>query len=181
MLRNTRHSYGVLARAFHWLSALAVLGALVCIEINDFFPRGSAERLLLLLWHIDAGLLTALLLVPRLLWRLGNRPPDITPPPSALFQLLARAGHWALYGLMLALPLFGVLALQAAGKPVALFGHPLPALLPAWPGLGHVLKEVHELLGNLLLAVLAVHVAASVWHHRILRDDTLTRLIGPRR
>ncbi|WP_174873025.1 cytochrome b [Vogesella oryzae] len=181
MLRNSQHSYGVLARAFHWLSAIAVLGALFCIEINDFFPRGSAERLQLLLWHIDAGLLTALLLVPRLLWRLGNRPPQITPAPQPLFQLLAHAGHWALYGLMLALPLFGVLAQQAAGKPVALFGVAVPALLAPMPEYRHLLREIHELLGNLMIAALALHVAAAVWHHRFLRDNTLTRLIGPLR
>ncbi|SCK13212.1 cytochrome b [Vogesella sp. LIG4] len=181
MLRNSQHSYGLAARVFHWLSAIAVLTALFCVEINGFWPRGSAERMQLLLWHIDAGLLTALLLVPRLLWRLGNRPPVITPLPSPLVQRLAHAGHWTLYALMLLLPLFGVLTQQAGGKPVALFGIAMPAFIAPAPGLRHLWREIHGLLGNLLLIVLAIHVAAAVWHHRFLRDDTLTRLIGPQR
>jgi cytochrome b561 len=39
MLKNSQHSYGRLARAFHWLSALAVIAALAFIEFKDIAPR----------------------------------------------------------------------------------------------------------------------------------------------
>jgi hypothetical protein len=43
----------------------------------------------------------------------------------------------------------------------------------------HNLKEIHEALGNLLLWLAIFHAAAAVWHHRFVKDDTLTRLTGP--
>ena len=44
MLRNSPHSFGWPARWLHWLTAAAVIAALVFIETKDWFPRGSATR-----------------------------------------------------------------------------------------------------------------------------------------
>ncbi|POZ61565.1 cytochrome b [Chromobacterium alticapitis] len=181
MLRNSQLSYGRVARALHWLCALAVIAALVLIELKGFFPKGSATRGALSYSHIQAGLIVLLLVLPRLAWRLGNPPPAITPAPSPLMALLAHAGHWALYALMLALPLLGIAFIQAAGREVAFLGLALPALLPTDPALGKQLKEVHELLGNILLWLSILHAAAAVWHHAIVKDDTVTRMVGPLR
>lgn len=179
MIRNSSDRYGLAARGFHWLSALAVLLALFCIEITDFFPRGSAQRMQLIIWHINGGLLVGLLLVPRLLWRLGNPPPAITPPLSSMMRRMAHGGHGLLYLLMLLLPLLGMLAQQSDGKPVALFGWRLPVFIAALPDWHHLLRELHGLAGNLLLIMLVLHVLAALWHHRVLHDNTLTRLLGP--
>ncbi|OHX11404.1 cytochrome b [Chromobacterium sphagni] len=181
MLRNSSQSYGRIARALHWLCALAVIAALVFIEIKGNFPKGSAVRGGLSYAHIQAGLIVLLLALPRLGWRLGNPPPAITPRPGRAAALLAHAGHWALYGLMLALPILGIAFIQANGREVSFFGLTLPALLSPAPALGKQLKDVHELLGNVLLWLSILHAAAAVWHHRLLKDDTLTRLIGPLR
>ncbi|KUM03381.1 cytochrome b [Chromobacterium subtsugae] len=181
MLRNSSQSYGRVARALHWLCALAVIAALVFIELKGNFPKGDPVRGGLSYAHIQAGLIVLLLVVPRLAWRLGNPPPGITPRPSPLMKLLAHAGHWALYALMLALPILGIAFIQARGGEVALFGLALPAMLAPDPAFGRQLKDAHELLGNVLLWLSILHAAAAVWHHRFVKDDTLTRLIGPLR
>ncbi|UTH74287.1 cytochrome b [Chromobacterium sp. IIBBL 290-4] len=181
MLRNSQHSYGRVARALHWLCAAAIIAALVFIEIKGNFPKGSDVRSGLSYAHIQAGLIVLLLALPRLLWRLGNRPPDITPKPHRHADLLAHAGHWALYALMIALPILGIAFIQAKGREVGLFGLALPTLVSPDPALGGQLKDLHELLGNVLLWLSILHAAAAVWHHRFLKDDTLTRLIGPLR
>ncbi|QEL55801.1 cytochrome b [Chromobacterium paludis] len=181
MLRNSQLSYGRVARGLHWLCALAVIAALAIIELKGFFPKGSAARGALSYAHIQAGLIVLLLVLPRLAWRLGNPPPAITPAPSPLMKQLSHAGHWALYALMLALPVLGIAFIQANGREVAFFGLALPALLPTDPALGRPLKEIHELLGNALLWLSILHAAAAVWHHAIVKDNTVTRLIGPLR
>lgn len=181
MLRNSELSYGRVARALHWLCALAVILALAFIELKGNFPKGSATRGNLSYAHIQAGLIVLLLVIPRLAWRLGNPPPAITPEPSALMKLLAHAGHWALYALMLALPILGIAFIQANGREVAFFGLALPTLMPNNPALGKELKEFHELLGNVLLWLSILHAAAAIWHHAVVKDNTVTRLVGPLR
>ncbi|MGC0150880.1 cytochrome b [Chromobacterium vaccinii] len=181
MLRNTPHSYGKIARALHWLCALAVIATLVFIELKGNFPKGDPVRGALSYAHIQAGLIILLLVLPRLAWRLGNPPPGISPSPSPLMTLLAHAGHWALYALMLALPILGIAFIQAKGGEVALFGLPLPTLLAVNPPQGKELKEIHELLGNALLWLSVLHAAAAAWHHFIVKDDTVTRLTGTMR
>ncbi|OHX18676.1 cytochrome B [Chromobacterium amazonense] len=181
MLRNSELSYGRVARALHWLCALAVILALVFIELKGNFPKGDPVRSGLSYGHIQAGLIVLLLVIPRLAWRLGNPPPAIDPAPSALMKLLAHAGHWALYALMLALPILGIAFIQAGGREVAFFGLALPQLLSPDPALGKQLKNIHELLGNVLLWLSILHAAAAVWHHAVVKDNTVTRLIGPLR
>ncbi|AXE32401.1 cytochrome B [Chromobacterium phragmitis] len=181
MLRNTSRSYGQIARALHWLCALAVIAALVVIELKGNFPKGSATRGNLSFVHIQAGLIVLLLVLPRIAWRLSNPQPEISPKPSRLSVLLAHAGHWALYALMLALPLLGIAFIQAKGGQVALLGLPIPAFMPNDPALGKELKSIHELLGNVLLWLSILHAAAAAGHHLLLKDDTLTRMTGPMR
>lgn len=181
MLKNSQHSYGQLTRALHWLSALAVIAALAFIEVKDFFPKGTALRDAMKFGHFQAGLIVLLVVLPRLLWRVNNRVPDITPAPNKPSLLLAHVTHWALYALMLALPLLGIAIVQGSGHTLAFFGMPLPVLFSISQAAAHDLKEVHEALGNVLLWLVILHVAAAIWHHRFVKDDTLTRLTGPLR
>ncbi|OWY39939.1 cytochrome B [Xenophilus sp. AP218F] len=181
MLRNSHHSYGRLARALHWLCALAIIAALACIEIKGFFPKGSALRDGMKFAHVQAGLIVLLLILPRLLWRVSNPVPAISPAPGKLAMLAAHAMHWALYALMLALPLLGVAFMQGNGREVALFGMTLPTLFAVDPAAARNWKDLHELLGNVLLWGVILHAAAALWHHAIVKDDTLARLTGPLR
>jgi cytochrome b561 len=179
MLKNTAHSYGKLARAFHWLGALGVIVALVLIELRGFTPKGTAIHDAMRYGHIQAGLIVLLLLLPRLLWRVSNREPVITPAPKPSAMLLAHLAHWALYALMLAIPLLGVAMVQGAGKDVVFLGNTLPVFFTISKDLAHQLKELHELLGNVIMWLAGLHIAAAIWHHRAAGDDTLSRMTGP--
>jgi len=65
--------YSFTMRALHWLVVLAVLIAVVAIEIMDFFPKGSAERAALFIIHQTAGLSLLALMVLRLLARVATQ------------------------------------------------------------------------------------------------------------
>lgn len=150
----------------HWL--VAVLIALQFV-LNDpisaawrAFSRGQdgAETISvganwLVLAHVYCG---ALVLVFAL-WRLALRAKRGVPLPpegsSVAMQKAAHLGHLALYALMILLPLTGIAAWFFAIEPAA---------------------EAHEILTNLLLAVLALHVAAALWHHFVRGDGLLWRM-----
>jgi cytochrome b561 len=64
------------------------------------------------------------------------------------------------------------------GMPVMMFGVELPKLLatraPGWGWTG----DVHGLLANyLMLALVALHVAAGLYHYLVRRDGVLQRML----
>lgn len=180
-LRNTPTHYGAVARALHWLPAALVIGGLALVEMHELFPKGSAPRVAAMAGHFQAGLLAFALVWPRLLWLIVDRPPAITPEPPALQMVIGKAVHGLLYLLLIALPVLGVVMMQANGKPVALLGMPLPLLTGEDKGFADQIKEVHELLGNAMIVLIVAHVVGALWHHIRQGDDTLLRMLPPRR
>lgn len=164
----------------HWLMLLLLAAVYACIELRELFPKGSPTREAFKSWHFALGLTVLALVALRLLARrLGGVPP-ITPPPAPWQRLVARAMHWALYALMIALPLLGWALLSAAGKPIVWFGLELPALVGADPALAKSLKMWHERIATAGYWLIGLHAAAALFHHYVRRDDTLLRML-PRR
>jgi cytochrome b561 len=61
---------------------------------------------------------------------------------------------------------------------VSLFGWiTFPALVAENRELHETLESVHEWLFYVLLAVALVHIVASIYHHVVLKDDTLRRML----
>jgi len=83
-----------------------------------------------------------------------------------------------LYGLMIALPLSGWLMLSAAGKPIPFFGWELPALVAPNRSLATAVDDVHEAIATAGYWLIGLHAAAALFHHYIVRDNTL-RLMLP--
>jgi cytochrome b561 len=78
---------------------------------------------------------------------------------------------------MVVIPLSGWLMSSAKGFQTVWFGVlPIPDLVGRDKALGDVLQEVHEALNVLLMLTLAGHVTAALWHHFVLKDDTLRRM-----
>lgn len=164
-------------RALHWLMAGLVILALVCIYSKGWFDKGTPIRSLLSATHIFAGLTVGWLLLPRWLVRLRHPLPAIEPPAPRWQTAFAHAAHLALYAGMLALPLLGVLFMQANGREVHYLGWTLPTLIDPNPATYHALKEIHENVGVTLLVLVALHAVAALWHHRVQRDNTLHRML----
>ena len=103
----------------------------------------------------------------------------------------AHLTHFALYLLLIAMPLSGWLMVSTStlGIPTLYFNlfqvpHlPVPAFLGEPAVAEATLKEVHETLALLLIIVVVLHIAAALKHHFVDRDDVLTRMVstGPGR
>jgi len=167
--------YTAVARAFHWLLALAIIGSFsVGVYMTDL--PFSPTRLKLYNWHKWAGVTILALSALRLLWRLTHRPPaDL---PMAVWQRrAAHAAHWAMYGLFFAVPLSGWAYSSAAGFPIVLFGVlPLPDFVAKNQELAEAIKPLHGNLAWLLAGVAALHAAAALKHHFVDRDGLLQRM-----
>ena len=169
--------YTATAKLLHWLIALMIFGMLGF----GFYMTGldlSPTKLELYSWHKWAGVTVFALVLVRLAWRIGHKPPALPAHMPAIERLAAHAGHHLLYVLMLAIPLSGWLMSSAKGFQTVWFGVlPLPDLLAKNPDLGDLLKEMHEALNWALFILVGLHIAGALKHHVIDRDSTLRRML----
>ena len=180
-LRNSAETWGVVARAFHWLIALLVLAQFIIGAIAEEMKLTPA-KLDLFVWHKSIGVTVLVLALLRLAWRLGNRPPA---PPAATphwERRLAALAHLALYVLIFAVPLSGWWVSDASRVPFkAFFLVPMPDFIATDRALQEAAAEVHEALTMTLLLVVVLHIGAALRHHFLLHDDVLRRMLAGRR
>jgi len=77
---------------------------------------------------------------------------------------------------MIGAPLAGWAALSAFGKPIPFFGINLPALLAQNKELGRNIIEVHEAVGTFGYFLIGGHAVAALYHHYVVKDNTLLRM-----
>ena len=165
------------AKGLHWLMTILFFGLLALGFYMHDLPL-SPQKLQLYSWHKWAGVTAFLLVWFRLLWRITHRPPALPTNMSKLMQRAAHAGHFLLYGLMIAIPLSGWLMSSAKGFQTVWFGVlPIPDLLGKNKETGDLLQSVHMSLNLLFVAVIAGHIGAALKHHFIDKDDILTRML----
>ncbi|MCS3804888.1 cytochrome b561 [Chromobacterium alkanivorans] len=164
---------------FHWLSVLlmAVL-ALAGGLRHQLVSHAAVDMRSVMIVHIGCGMALLFLTLLRAATRLAG--PALPPlaGSSRAQRACAHAAHLAIYGLILGSCLLGWLIVNAKGMaiPMPLLGFDFPRLVAADPALVIAAVRLHDWLGWICYGLLAVHIAAAVWHHVALKDDTLRRM-----
>jgi len=175
-LRNTAEAYGSFAKFLHWAIVLLIVPQYFLAEAAEELPNGL-EKLQIFTWHKSLGMLVLILALARIAWKVMNQG---LPGPigNAWQRKAAAAGHGLLYLLILAQPLSGWIMSSSANYPVTLFNwFQFPAIVGENHDLHERMEEVHELLFNALLVVAAIHIAAALYHHFVLKDSVLRRML----
>ena len=173
----TRHRYAPLSIALHWAMLLLVAAVYACMLLRENFPRGSDLREGLKTWHFMLGLTVLALVVVRIVVRLMNTSPPITPEPPTWQTLLASLLHYALYAFMVAMPIAGWVILSASGKTIPFYGLELPALIGPSKSLAEQVKGLHETVATIGYFLIGLHALAALYHHYVRKDDTLRRML----
>ncbi len=175
MLKNTSTQYGSIAISLHWIMAILIIGLLILGLYMTNLPIGLL-KLKLYGWHKEYGLLVLALVIIRLMWRFINITPMLSLPSWEI--IAARCTHWSFYLLMFALPVSGWMLSSAAGLPISFFGlFTLPDLVSANENLRMTMQLIHMWLAYAMIALLCLHIAASLKHHFINKDDILRRML----
>ena len=167
--------YHPLLVALHWIMALMVLvslaaGGLVLAEM----PRESPDRYMALAGHMTAGLVIGVLLVVRLLTRIRSEKPPPATTGNALLDRIGVLTHWGFYVLIAGMVLSGLATAIGAGLFPIVFGSSgevLPGDLTVFPQ-----RVAHGFIARVLLALIALHVAAALYHQFVRRDGLLRRM-----
>jgi cytochrome b561 len=170
-----RQQYDRVAIGLHWVIALLILTAFLLGLTVDNFPKSWEKAVVNI--HVLLGLAVLALSVVRLAWRLGHKPPPLLKSGGPLAEALAKLAHGFLYLLMLVVPAIGIPTLLYRGRGIDLGLFAMDPLLPRTPEIFRPLTEIHELSAYVLVTLAGGHVLAAFYHHWILRDHTLARML----
>jgi len=155
--------YSALQIALHWGVAALILFQLILGDDmshawRDFSKTGVAAMSLSVWAHIVVGVAILAFVLWRLVLRFTRGVPADPVGTTAKMALVAHWGHIGLYGLMLAVPLTGLIG---------------------WYGNQSLLVEAHGWLKPVLIVVILGHIAAALNHQFILKDGLLLRMKRP--
>jgi cytochrome b561 len=170
--RGLRHDSVTIT--LHWVTAALVVALWTIGQTVDVFPNGPL-RIDYRSVHILLGVILAVVVLARLARRLARRV-GLPPIDDGLLLVIARVTHWVLYGLLVVTVGLGVSYAWARGD--SIFNvFMIPQMVPGDRALAHQIGDWHALAANTLLIVAGVHAAAALFHHYILRDETLRRML----
>lgn len=176
-MKNTEKRYGIVAQVFHWGIFALFVSLFIVAEMMDEAPKGP-EKYALYDLHKSLGLSVLFLAFSRLSWRMANPRPELEGTLSKWIEKGATASHFLLYAVMFIMPLTGYIMSVTGGHPVGFFGlFKLPMVMGKNHGLHEGFEELHEVMAALILVLVSVHLLAALWHHFMVRDNVLRRML----
>jgi cytochrome b561 len=170
---HARPPFDTLTIALHWTTLLIVLTLFGSGLLHGQVEERSWAPLLLQV-HRSLGVTIWTLTVFRLVWRVtGARFPAFPATMSPLHQIGARLSEYGLYALLLIQPSTGLADTIFGGRPFEVFAWSIPPLVVRDVALVGIFGAAHEIGAWCLFALIALHAAAALVHHFILRDDVL--------
>lgn len=173
---NNLNRFPLSMRLFHWGMVALVLSMLAAglLMVRSLEPW----QLPLMTAHKAFGVLALLLVLARLVNRFLHHLPPLPNNLSGLQKIVAKASHWVLYFLLLAMPVSGYLMQYHAGRPIDVFGwFRLPAALQVDIQTYAVLRELHFWFAGALIVMIVLHAGAALHHHFVRKDNVLKSML----
>ena len=180
-IKNTKDGYGIVSIAFHWLSAIAVIGLFALglwmegLSYYDEWYKKAPEL------HKGIGFFVILAIIARLIWKLSNPLPQPPETHKSWEKLLAKVVHWVFYVLLILMLPTGYLVTTAKGQSLEIFNwFAIPATITGVENLEDIAIEIHEMIAFTIVWIAGFHALAALKHHFIDKDSTLKRMLGRR-
>ncbi|MFM0140775.1 cytochrome b [Caballeronia grimmiae] len=172
---DDRTSYDAVSIALHWLTVVLVLLQFALSQIWGFTPRPT--RHLLIVAHMSFGILLSAVILVRILWRVSAR--HQAPVASAgRVELAAKAVHYLLYALLVSEAVLGFVLRWSGNESMSFFGFEIaPPFAPLTKAAHHNIGQAHEFIGWGIIVTAAAHAGAALFHHFIVRDAVLLRML----
>lgn len=175
---DDRTRYDAFAIWLHWLTVLLVMTQFGLAQLWAFAPRPLRGQMIVA--HMSFGVLFAAVLLVRLMWRFipGHR---VAPATTGWVELASKAVHYLLYGLLVAEAALGFTWRWSEGEAISFFGLLIPPPFPRfYRSNQYYVGAFHDWIGWIIIVVAAGHAGAALFHHFVLRDDVLGRMLPMR-
>ena len=157
--------YSRLQIVLHWAIAVLIIAAFFTHEVmhqafDDRLASGVMPGLSDGTLHTMLGGLVFLLVVIRVIVRLGQGAPDPVDGTSETMARAAHIGHMVIYALIVGIPLGGMVA---------------------WFGGLEFVGNVHGIAGKALMLIVLGHAIMALYHQYVVKDGTLARMMRSER
>lgn len=177
-LENTAEKFGSLTKFLHWIIFMLFLLQYFLVYRREFLPNDTQEKMRYLLLHKSIGICVLILAAIMVYWRkIGVRPKNPSNMTSKEI-IAAKYTHLLLYIVMFIMPISGILMSLYAGYAVSFFGFfNLPMLVSKNETIGGIFYQMHVFCSYFIIALVAFHAFAALYHHYVRKDDVLKRMI----
>lgn len=176
-MNRSFNRFGAVAQFFHWVTAVLVLVAFI------YGPGGSESRVYSAAAdpgrriHETLGLCVFALSILRLLWRTFDHRPE-TELASPWMGIAATIVQWALFVLLLALPITAITGAWLEGHPLTVIaGVDIPPMFGEAKSTGATIAWIHTWLGDAIMWIAGLHAVAALYHHFVLKDHVLKSML----
>jgi cytochrome b561 len=172
---DDRTQYDNFAIFLHWMTVILVLAQFGLAITWGWFARPT--RHLMIVTHMSFGIILSAVIVIRIAWRLipGHQMPAAV---SGWTETAAKIVHYLLYAMLAAEAVLGFVLRWSGNESMSFFGLLLPPpFSPFSKSTHHLIGEMHELNGWAIIILAAGHAAAALYHHYVLRDRVLSRML----
>ncbi|MFD1195342.1 cytochrome b [Seohaeicola saemankumensis] len=181
-MQSQQDRYKAPARWLHWLVAVLVLAMVPVGFLMVQQGIGRSLQNALFLFHKNMGVVVALLVLLRVLYRWRNPPPPLPASLPSWQRRVSAATHGLLYALIVLMPLSGYVRVRAGGFPIEVLDRlGVGSLLPRSEALANTAKSLHYAGALALVVLLALHIGAALQHGLIKRDGIMGRMWPPHR
>lgn len=173
MSETTPKRYHPAHVTIHWFMALLVV---MMLGIGKFAMPGVSpqdpQKVMMLQSHTFIGGAIAVLLIIRVVLLFTTKRPAPADAGNAILNWVGKAVHILLYVLLIGMAVSGLGLFQMANLPAVFSGaQPYPPNF-----FDYLPRGGHGLFSWLLLALVALHVGAALFHQFIRKDNLLTRM-----
>ena len=181
MLKNNIYSYGLITKILH-----ASIGSLMIYLLYLGFTmtslENSSEKWSVYGLHKSLGIVVLMLASLFYVWKFFSDPPKEVGHLNGFQKTLSKFVKFSLLIIMLLYPLTGYIMSSAGGKSIKLFDKwDVPLFIDKGTTifgyeLGGIANSLHGYLMYATIGLLLLHIIGALFHHFIMKDDTLKRM-----
>lgn len=170
--------YHLILRAVHWLMAVVILTMLISGFYMKNLPIDNPIKFSIYGIHKATGVSILILVILRIILRLFLYVPPLPQNFSQVTIFATKVVHFALYILMILIPLSGYVMSSASGRNIKyFFNFDIPLIIAENKTIAELSSQLHFILAYLLMSFIALHLLGTIKHLIVDKQNILRRMV----